>query len=110
LWLAAASFDLYYSQNFVCSQQQFFNPRQMCHYNMFNHYFFNGEKSRRVYMNFLRHPTSLPAMPAAVDTVKDNDILVVVDPPFGGLVDALAVTLKRISEDYYESNGGSCMI
>lgn len=69
----------------------------MCRYNMFNHHFFDGEKSRKIYLDFLRQDaSSLPS--------NQSDILVVLDPPFGGLVDVLAFTLQSITEDFCQMN------
>jgi hypothetical protein len=82
----------------------------MCRYNMFNHYFFDGEKAHTVYMEFLRREELVPPSPVTANSVKDSDILVVLDPPFGGLVDALAATLKRITEDYCQVNAGICLL
>lgn len=75
---------------------------------MFNHHFFDGDKSRNVYLDFLREQTTSPTT-AAVSEVNgslDNDILIVLDPPFGGLIEVLSFTLKSISDDYQRVNGG----
>jgi len=79
----------------------------MCRYNMFNHHFFDGDKSRNVYLEFLRESTpSLTSTSLTEVDVLDRDFLVVLDPPFGGLVEVLAFTLKSISDDYLQINGG----
>src|SRR6218665_304203 len=58
---------------------------------MFNHHFFNGSASFDVYLRFIRDPSHCP-----------NDLLVVLDPPFGGLVDVLALSLLRIGQDFID--------
>jgi hypothetical protein len=65
--------------------EQFFGPRDFCRYNMFNHHFFGGEESHNVYLEFLR---------------ASKDLLIVIDPPFGGLIDVLAFTMQSIVSDY----------
>uniref|UniRef100_H2ZY57 rRNA N(6)-adenosine-methyltransferase ZCCHC4 n=1 Tax=Latimeria chalumnae TaxID=7897 RepID=H2ZY57_LATCH len=60
---------------------QFYSEDEFCHYNMFNHYFFGGETAVKVCRNFLR---------------KDSRVLMVTDPPFGGLVEPLAYSFKKL--------------
>lgn len=67
-----------------CRYMQFFNGQQFCHYNMFNNYFFGGESSKQNFKDFLCKNNG-------------NDIVLVVDPPFGGLIDAISHTLKQIT-------------
>lgn len=55
---------------------------------MFNHHFFDGSASSDVYLQFIQDPSHSP-----------NDLLVVLDPPFGGLVEVLALSLLRIGHD-----------
>jgi len=69
---------------------QFIGPRKFCRYNMFNHYFFGGDASRNTYFQFLSKCSSRDAV----------DILVVMDPPFGGHVAVLAHTMQCIAGDY----------
>jgi len=57
---------------------------------MFNHYFFGGEASRRVYLQFL----------AKCSRQDAGDVLVVIDPPFGGHVAVITFTLQCIANDY----------
>lgn len=71
--------------------EQFYSPQEFCRYNMFNHHFFNGSASFDVYLRFIRDPSHCP-----------NDLLVVLDPPFGGLVDVLALSLLRIGQDFID--------
>ena len=75
---------------------QFIGPRQFCLYNMFNHYFFGGDASRSAYLEFLRKCLSQDA----------DDLLVVIDPPFGGHVAVIAFTLKCITDDYRNVHQG----
>ncbi|XP_074722030.1 rRNA N(6)-adenosine-methyltransferase ZCCHC4 isoform X2 [Strix uralensis] len=62
---------------------QFYTEDEFCHYNMFNHYFFGGEASRETCRKFL---------------YQDNGerVIMVTDPPFGGLVGALASSFKKL--------------
>ncbi|PIK53720.1 putative zinc finger CCHC domain-containing protein 4 isoform X2 [Apostichopus japonicus] len=59
---------------------QFFSSSEFCRYNMFNDYFFCGS-SRVTLQSFLRN----------------QRVLLVMDPPFGGLVEALAFTISQIT-------------
>ncbi|XP_064629909.1 rRNA N6-adenosine-methyltransferase ZCCHC4-like [Lineus longissimus] len=64
--------------------QQFFSPDHFCRYNMFNHHFFGGEESKKIYTKFLRN----------------EKLVVVTDPPFGGLVEVIAFTVKKIMQEW----------
>jgi len=63
--------------------EEFF-PTTFLHFNMFNFYFFR-EKDRQTYTTFLKD---------CVDVKKE--IVFVTDPPFGGLVESITETLKRL--------------
>lgn len=63
---------------------QFFGPEQFCHYNIFNNYFFSGKESKTVFKNFLQE-------------AQDEKVVIVLDPPFGGLIDAISFSLKKIN-------------
>ncbi|XP_052100305.1 rRNA N6-adenosine-methyltransferase ZCCHC4-like [Mytilus californianus] len=67
--------------------QQIYPPKKFCRYNMFNHYFFNDSTSEAVFSNFLTES-------------DDKHIALVTDPPFGGLVEVLASTFKKITETW----------
>ncbi|XP_059844970.1 rRNA N6-adenosine-methyltransferase ZCCHC4 isoform X2 [Hypanus sabinus] len=62
---------------------QFYSEEEFCHYNMFNHYFFGGKSAFEAFQTFL---------------CQDNEesVVMVTDPPFGGLVEALAHSFKKI--------------
>ncbi|XP_069058258.1 rRNA N6-adenosine-methyltransferase ZCCHC4 isoform X1 [Pleurodeles waltl] len=62
---------------------QFYTDEEFCHYNMFNHHFFGGEEAREICRNFLQ---------------LDNGegVIMVTDPPFGGLVEPLAHSFKKL--------------
>uniref|UniRef100_UPI00398E727E rRNA N6-adenosine-methyltransferase ZCCHC4 isoform X1 n=1 Tax=Pristiophorus japonicus TaxID=55135 RepID=UPI00398E727E len=62
---------------------QFYSEEEFCHYNMFNHYFFGGKSASEAFQTFL---------------CQDNgeSVIMVTDPPFGGLVEALAHSFKKI--------------
>ncbi|XP_030047109.1 rRNA N(6)-adenosine-methyltransferase ZCCHC4 [Microcaecilia unicolor] len=62
---------------------QFYTDEEFCHYNMFNHHFFGGEATREVCREFLQRDGG-------------EGVIVVTDPPFGGLVEPLAFTLKKL--------------
>ncbi|XP_019497933.1 PREDICTED: zinc finger CCHC domain-containing protein 4 [Hipposideros armiger] len=62
---------------------QFYMEDSFCHYNMFNHHFFDGEAALEVCRTFLQED-------------KGEGVIMVTDPPFGGLVEPLAVTFKKL--------------
>uniref|UniRef100_A0A6I8RX77 Uncharacterized protein n=1 Tax=Xenopus tropicalis TaxID=8364 RepID=A0A6I8RX77_XENTR len=64
---------------------QFYWEGEFCHYNMFNHHFFGGEAAKMVFQKFLQEEDGKAA-------------LLVTDPPFGGLVEPLAFSFKRLRE------------
>lgn len=63
--------------------EQFYGPDEFCWFNMFNNFHFRGEQSKTVVRDRL---------------ATGSRCAVVVDPPFGGLVDAVARTLDQITE------------
>lgn len=75
-------------------QQQIYPPEKFCRYNMFNHYFFNDTTSETVFTNFLIES-------------DDKRIAIVTDPPFGGLVQVLASTFKKITETWKKQRDSS---
>ncbi|XP_019335811.1 rRNA N6-adenosine-methyltransferase ZCCHC4 isoform X3 [Alligator mississippiensis] len=62
---------------------QFYTEEDFCHYNMFNHYFFGGKVAQEVCRKFLHEE-------------KGEGVIMVTDPPFGGLVEALAFSFKKL--------------
>ncbi|XP_015272239.1 PREDICTED: zinc finger CCHC domain-containing protein 4 isoform X1 [Gekko japonicus] len=62
---------------------QFYTEEEFCHYNMFNHYFFGGEAARDVCQEFLQQD-------------EGEGVIMVADPPFGGLVEALAFAFRQL--------------
>ncbi|XP_039693995.1 rRNA N(6)-adenosine-methyltransferase ZCCHC4 isoform X3 [Pteropus medius] len=62
---------------------QFYVEDSFCHYNMFNHHFFDGKAALEVCRTFLQED-------------KGEGVIMVTDPPFGGLVEPLAVTFKKL--------------
>ncbi|XP_061620352.1 rRNA N6-adenosine-methyltransferase ZCCHC4 isoform X1 [Phyllopteryx taeniolatus] len=66
---------------------QFYGQDEFCHYNMFNHHFFDGEASSAAVRAFLRESDGEKAVTVA-------------DPPFGGLVKPLAGSFSRISQTW----------
>jgi len=75
---------------------QFIGPHHFCRYNMFNHYFFGGDASRSMYLEFLRKCSSVDA----------DNLLVMIDPPFGGHVAVIAFILQCITNDYRNLHQG----
>ncbi|KAM6949604.1 rRNA N(6)-adenosine-methyltransferase ZCCHC4 [Aplochiton taeniatus] len=68
---------------------QFYGNDEFCHYNMFNHHFFGVEESKGVLQAFL--------------TEEDGGkVVMVADPPFGGLVKPLAHSFSLISQTWRE--------
>ncbi|XP_060749983.1 rRNA N6-adenosine-methyltransferase ZCCHC4 [Tachysurus vachellii] len=71
---------------------QFYPQDEFCHYNMFNHHFFDGKEAVEVFMDFL--------------TERDgNKVVMVTDPPFGGLVKLLGHTFSNISHTWRRLQG-----
>ncbi|XP_078354555.1 rRNA N(6)-adenosine-methyltransferase ZCCHC4-like isoform X2 [Oculina patagonica] len=66
---------------------QFFPTSSFCWYNMFNHFFFGNHASRELFNSFLRR----------------DDLVLVMDPPFGGLAEVLSVSIKKIWEVWRQS-------
>ncbi|XP_053314317.1 rRNA N6-adenosine-methyltransferase ZCCHC4 isoform X2 [Spea bombifrons] len=64
---------------------QFYNENEFCHYNMFNHHFFGGEAAQSICQKFLREDDG-------------RGVIMVTDPPFGGLVEPLAFSFKRLRD------------
>ncbi|XP_032129454.1 rRNA N6-adenosine-methyltransferase ZCCHC4 isoform X2 [Sapajus apella] len=62
---------------------QFYTEDSFCHYNMFNHHFFDGKTALEVCRAFLQED-------------KGEGVIMVTDPPFGGLVEPLAITFKKL--------------
>ncbi|XP_066520417.1 rRNA N6-adenosine-methyltransferase ZCCHC4 isoform X3 [Hoplias malabaricus] len=70
---------------------QFYGQHEFCHYNMFNHHFFNGEETANVFLDFL--------------TEDGSKVVMVADPPFGGLVKLLGHTFSKISHTWRKLHG-----
>uniref|UniRef100_A0AAY4A1L0 rRNA N(6)-adenosine-methyltransferase ZCCHC4 n=1 Tax=Denticeps clupeoides TaxID=299321 RepID=A0AAY4A1L0_9TELE len=66
---------------------QFYGQDEFCHYNMFNHHFFSGEEAEQIFNGFLHEE-------------EGNKVVMVTDPPFGGLVKPLAHSFRQISETW----------
>lgn len=64
---------------------QLYGPDHFSRYNMFNHHFFGGEESVNSFTQFLTG-------------CSHDQVAMVFDPPFGGMVEALSVSIKKISE------------
>ncbi|XP_040525123.1 rRNA N6-adenosine-methyltransferase ZCCHC4 isoform X1 [Gallus gallus] len=73
---------------------QFYTEDEFCHYNMFNHYFFGGEAAHETCRKFLHQE-------------KDERVIMVTDPPFGGLVEALASSFKKLMAMWKDTEKGA---
>ncbi|XP_052590892.1 rRNA N6-adenosine-methyltransferase ZCCHC4 isoform X3 [Peromyscus californicus insignis] len=62
---------------------QFYLEDSFCRYNMFNHHFFDGKAALEVCRAFLQEE-------------EGDGVIMVTDPPFGGLVEPLAITFKKL--------------
>ena len=60
---------------------QFYSDKAYLKYNMFNNHFFHGNKT---YLNFIKNA---------------NKTLILIDPPYGGLVKLIANTVKNLTQD-----------
>lgn len=72
---------------------QFNPPDSFCRYNMFNHYFLDGDSSQEVFDSFLHRN-------------HGDGIVMVTDPPFGGLVEVLASGVTWIMKRWQQGNDG----
>ncbi|KAJ8382192.1 hypothetical protein SKAU_G00029700 [Synaphobranchus kaupii] len=66
---------------------QFYSEEEFCHYNMFNHHFFNRERAEAVFNAFLHEE-------------GHEKVVLVTDPPFGGLVKPLAHSFSQVSDTW----------
>ncbi|XP_073430795.1 rRNA N(6)-adenosine-methyltransferase ZCCHC4 isoform X2 [Dendrobates tinctorius] len=71
---------------------QFYGKDEFCYYNMFNHHFFGGEAAENICQSFLQEDDG-------------RGVIMVTDPPFGGLVEPLAFSFKRISDMWRSAAG-----
>ncbi|XP_024069449.2 rRNA N6-adenosine-methyltransferase ZCCHC4 [Terrapene carolina triunguis] len=69
---------------------QFYTEEDFCHYNMFNHYFFDGEAAHEICRKFLHQE-------------EGEGVILVTDPPFGGLVEPLAFSFKKLIATWRET-------
>ncbi|KAM9330372.1 rRNA N(6)-adenosine-methyltransferase ZCCHC4 [Gastrophryne carolinensis] len=75
---------------------QFYNKDEFCHYNMFNHHFFSGKAPLSVCQQFLQEDDG-------------EGVIMVTDPPFGGLVEPLAFSFKKMSKMWRTPNTGDAV-
>ena len=66
-------------------QAQVYPPKKMCRYNTFNHHFFEPQAEAR-FKSFLREAGA--------------GLVLVTDPPFGGMVEPLVATFTKIEETW----------
>lgn len=77
-----------YGCYFFSTQAQFFPSSKFCLYNMFNHFFFESVASEKVFQDFLRR----------------EGLVLVMDPPFGGLAEVLSHSVRIIWDDWRKVN------
>jgi len=75
--------------NLNLAQLQMYATSKFCHYNMLNHHFFGGDGAQSTYRQFL----------------GADRVAVLVDPPFGIMVEALAATLTTIQQQWAACHG-----
>ncbi|GBM78492.1 Zinc finger CCHC domain-containing protein 4 [Araneus ventricosus] len=73
---------------------QFFGPEQFCHYNLFNNHFFGGKASTKKFKEFLTENNG-------------EKVAILLDPPFGGLIDAICFTLQKLNRYWQKANDKS---
>jgi len=73
---------------------QFYDTDKYIHYNMFNNFFFDSSCGEETLVSFLR------------GTAKE-DVLLLIDPPFGGLMSLLGMTIKKVWALWNTVNGNS---
>lgn len=66
-------------------QMQLYGSKSFARYNMFNHHFFDGDASVNSLTEFM---TGCP----------HDSVAMVFDPPFGGMVEALSVSIRKLSD------------
>ncbi|XP_020848033.1 rRNA N(6)-adenosine-methyltransferase ZCCHC4 isoform X2 [Phascolarctos cinereus] len=76
-------------KQYIERYSQFYTEESFCHYNMFNHYFFDGKAALEICRKFLKED-------------KGVELILVTDPPFGGLVESLAVTFRKFMDMWKE--------
>ena len=59
---------------------------------MFNHYFFSGTRSEDIFQKFITEDSG-------------KRVAMVIDPPFGGMVEALACSISKIDQQWQLSSG-----
>lgn len=67
---------------------QFFPSSKFCWYNMFNHFFFGSQISEKAFQTF----------------VRSEGLVLVMDPPFGGLAEVLAGSVKTIHDEWRKAH------
>ncbi|XP_078588631.1 rRNA N(6)-adenosine-methyltransferase ZCCHC4-like [Branchiostoma floridae x Branchiostoma japonicum] len=74
---------------------QFYDQEHFCHYNMFNHHFFDGDSARDACLKFLHRN-------------HGDGVVMVTDPPFGGLVEVLCHCMKKLCGLWREGLSDTC--
>ncbi|XP_052282119.1 rRNA N6-adenosine-methyltransferase ZCCHC4-like isoform X2 [Dreissena polymorpha] len=66
---------------------QIYSPSKFCRYNMMNHHFFEAKRDRVTYEEF-------------ISRTGNKKVAMVIDPPFGIMVEALNATLCKIQHEW----------
>lgn len=66
---------------------QFYENDSFVHYNMFNNHFFSNKET---YTSFLK---------------QSKNVLLIIDPPYGGIVKLIANSIRQIQGDFGKDNG-----
>lgn len=64
--------------------RQFWPPHQFAQFNMFNYYFFDDPNAEE-YLRIFLHANGIT-----------DDTIIIIDPPFGGRIEYLAVTVRKL--------------
>lgn len=73
--------------------KQFYSPDEFLMYNMFNHYFFDGDNAELKFEQFLK-----------VNEEHNETVCLFTDPPFGCRTEALVYVIKLIARKYQTIN------
>ena len=73
------------SVSLLFQQAQVYSRKKLCLYNMFNHHFFEPQAEAR-FRSFLREAGA--------------GLVLVTDPPFGGMVEPLVATFAKVEETW----------
>lgn len=89
----------------------FYSSNEFYRYNMFNHYFFDGNDRKNDFNDFLKNNSRYTEIIICFNIKliffcynSDDRLCLFTDPPFGCRTEALAFTIKTISRTYQQLN------